>query len=389
MVEPYPAEVTRPWRRARKPGAARSAYHLPVTPPHPIELYRLAGSHRDVGNQMGELGADRIRREIAAFDERLPTGRTRAELLDLAQAYRDVTAPSMPWLIQELDACAEGAGVDALEFFATTIEELWYAPYPKRSDGRCSDVVAGPAATADGHLWVGHNNDLRPEVEPDIVAIEKAVAGEPVIFQIGGVPWISVGWNQAGLSLTGNELSPNDERVGISRAHQVFEMLRARNLHEMVAMAIRPDRASSYNNVLADRYGDVANVEGSATDVEIMRLDEDDHLAHTNHYVSERMQDYEGDPDYAVRSDVRYCRARDLLAGQPPGSVTPEALRTILSDHENPPNEVCRHPEWDHPTSKTVFWSVADVTEGRILYGRGNPCDSMEQEYVFAGYGEA
>ena len=114
--------------------------------------------------------------------------------------------------------------------------------------------MAGPAATADGHLWVGHNNDLRPEAEADIVAIEKAVRRTSrSILQIGGVAWISVGWNQAGLSLTGNELSPNDERVGISRSHQVFEMLRARNLHEMVAYAIRPDRASSYNNVLADR----------------------------------------------------------------------------------------------------------------------------------------
>jgi len=236
---------------------------------------------------------------------------------------------------------------------------------------------------------VGHNNDLRPEVEADIVAIEKAVDDEPVALQIGGVPWISVGWNQAGLSLTGNEVSPNDERIGISRSHQVFEMLRAHNLHEMVASAIRSDRASSYNNVLADRFGDVANVEGSATDVEITHLDERDHLAHTNHYVSERMRPYEGDPDYAVRSDIRFCRARDLLADQAPGSVTPETLREILSDHENRPDEVCRHPEWGHPMSKTVFWCIADVTDGRISYGRGNPCDSMEQEYAFADYGVA
>ena len=357
--------------------------------PHPLELYRIAGSHREVGVQMGELGADQIRRHLESFDDDLPEGRTSDEQLRMAQAYRDVTAPSLPWLLEELDGCAEGAAVDRLAFFATTVEELWYAPYPKRTQGRCSDLVAGPDATADGHLWVGHNNDLRPEVEPDIVAIEKAVDDEPVILQIGGVPWISVGWSQAGLSLTGNELSPNDERVGISRSHQVFEMLRARNLHEMVAAAIRRDRASSYNNVLADRYGDVANVEGSATDVEISHLDEHDHLAHTNHYVHERMREYEGDPDYAVRSDVRFCRARDLLADRAPGSVTPEILREILSDHENQPDEVCRHPEWGHPTSKTVFWCTADVSEGRVLFGRGNPCDSMAQEYVFADYGAA
>ena len=357
--------------------------------PHPLELYRLRGSHADVGVQMGELGADQIRRSVASFDEDLPAGRSRAEQLQLAQTYRDVTAPALPWLIEELDGCARGAQVDPLEFFARTIEELWYAPYPKRTEGRCSDVVAGPSATADGHLWVAHNNDLRPETEPDIVALEKAVDGEPVVFQLGGVPWISVGWNQAGLSLTGNELSPNDERVGISRSHQVFEMLRARNLHEMIAMAIRPDRASSYNNVLADRHGDVADIEGSATDVEIMRVDEDDHLVHTNHYVSERMEPYEGDVEYSKSSDVRYRRARDLLSEQTAGTVTPDSLRAILSDHENQPNEVCRHPEHGHPTSKTVFWCVADVTEGRILFGRGNPCDSMEQEYAFADYGAA
>ena len=191
------------------------------------------------------------------------------------------------------------------------------------------------------------------------MAIEKAVEDEPGDPPDRRRPWISVGWNQAGLSLTGNELSPNDERVGISRTHQVFEMLRARNLHEMVAQAIRPDRASSYNNVLADRYGDVANVEGSATDVEITHLDEDDHLTHTNHYVSERMRGYEGDPEYAVRSDVRFCRARDLLADQAAGSVTPEVLRSILSDHEN--------PERGLPPSRVGPRDVED----RVLVHRG------------------
>lgn len=357
--------------------------------PHPLPLYRVRGSHREVGRQLGDLGADQIRRAVAALDGDLPEARTVDDQLGLARAYREVTAPAYPWLLEELDGCAAGAGVDPLAFFATTIEELWYAPYAKVTQGRCSDVVAGPAATGDGHLWIGHNNDLRPDREAEIVAIEKAVDGEPTILQLGGVPWISVGWNQAGLSLTGNELSPNDERVGISRSHQVFAMLRARTLHEMIAEAIRPDRASSYNNVLADRWGDVANVEGSATDVEISRPDERDHLVHTNHYVSDRMRAYEGDPDYAVRSDVRFCRARDLLADHPPGSVTPEVLRTILSDHENQPNEVCRHPEFGHPESKTVFWCLADVTDGRIHFGLGNPCDSMEQEYAFAGYGEA
>jgi Acyl-coenzyme A:6-aminopenicillanic acid acyl-transferase len=352
-----------------------------------IDLIQVSGSHREVGLQMGEAGREQIVAGIASSFVDLPSGRSREEQLSLAADYRAFAEPRLPWLMDELDGCAQGAGVDRLEFFATTMEELWYAPYPKRTQGRCSDLVAGPTATADGHLLVAHNNDLRPEVESEIVAIEKAVTGDPVVFQIGGCPWISVAWNSAGISLTGNELSPNDERLGISRSHQVIEIMRTRSLDEALASALRPDRASSYNNVLAHPYAGVANVEGSATDAEVTGLDERGHLVHTNHYTCDRMLGFEGDVDYARRSAVRLNRGRELLAAAAPSSVTEASLREMLSDHETKPDSLCRHPEFGDARSKTVFWCVADVTEGRITYGRGNPCDSQAQSYAFANYG--
>lgn len=356
-----------------------------MTPPL-IPVIRVAGSHREVGAQLGELGRDAIHRDVdSSFDE-LPGGRTREEQLELAAAYRSFTAPRLPWLIEELDACAEAAGVDALALFACSIEEIWYLPYGARVQGRCSDLVAGPKASANGHLLVAHNNDLRPEVEEEIVALEIAVPGDPTVFQLGGIPWLSVGWNSAGLSLTGNELAPNDERIGISRSHQVLEMMRAGTLDEMLAISLRPDRASSYNNVLSSADGSVANVEGSATDAEVTTLDADDHLVHTNHYVCDRMIPFEGDPAYARRSGVRYERARTLLAAAAQGSITEDGLRTMLSDHETRPDSLCRHPEFGTPREKTAFWCVADVTEGRITFGRGNPCDSEAQTYAFEAY---
>jgi isopenicillin-N N-acyltransferase like protein len=356
-----------------------------VTPPT-IPILRVSGTHREVGAQLGELGREAIRRSVEISFDDLPRGRGREDQLALALAYRAFTEPRLPWLIDELDACAEAAGVDQLAFFACSIEEIWYEPYGARVEGRCSDLVAGPRATTSGHLLVAHNNDLRPEVEDEIVALEIDVPGDPVVFQLGGIPWLSVGWNSAGLSLTGNELAPNDERVGVSRAHQVLEMVRARTLEEMQTMSLRPDRASSYNNVLAGADGTVANVEGSATDAEITGLDGHDHLVHTNHYVCDRMLPFEGDPAYARRSAVRYERASALLASAAPGSVTEEGLRTMLSDHETRPDALCRHPEFGTPKGKTVFWCVADVTEGRVTFGRGNPCDSRAQTYLFDRY---
>jgi len=365
-----------------------------VAPP-PIPLTRVSGTHREVGEQVGAATAEVLRRSVD-FAAQLPAGRTPEEQLALADRYREATLRATPWLVEEIDGAAAGAGVDPLALFAASIEEIWTVRPSQASleaivRGRCSDIVATAPATADGHTWIAHNNDLSAESEAAIVAVEWRVPGEPAVFSLGIGPWISVGWNDAGLSLTGNELTPNDERIGVPRLLMVREQLTRRTLDEAIAATLRPDRASSYNTVFAHRDGGVANVEGSAGDAEVTGPGGDGALVHTNHYVCERMLPYEGDPEYARRSAVRYRRAAELIGGaaERPGSVTPEMLRSILSDHAGAPDSICRHLAADGDgdaggsTTKTVFWCLADVTAGRILYGRGNPCDSEPQEYDF------
>jgi hypothetical protein len=353
----------------------------------PIPILRVAGSHRDVGRQVGAASGEVLRKAVA-FDHALPPGRARADQLALAARYRAATLAGTPWLVDEIDGAAEAAGVDPLALFAASIEEIWtvrpsQASAPVAGAGRCTDLVAGPPATIDGRTWVAHTNDLSPASEGELVAIEWRVPGEPVVFSLGIGPWISVGWNDAGLSLTGNELSPNDERIGVPRLLMVREQLTARTMDEAVAMALRPDRASSYNTVFAHREGAVVDVEGSATDHELVGLDAAGHLAHANHYACPSMRRYEGDPAYAAKSAVRHARAAELLAAAPAGSITPETLRAMLSDHATTPS-ICRHGG-DGETGKTVFWCVADVAGGEILFGRGNPCASAEQRFAFAG----
>ena len=348
------------------------------------------GSHREVGHRVGEATAEACR-EAVAFDAVLPAGRSRDEQLALAARYRDATLAATPWLVEEIDAAAEGAGVDALALFAASIEEIWTVRPSQATaggsvDGRCSDLVAAPPATPDGHVWVAHNNDLSPTSESSVIDIEWRVPGEPVVFSLGIGPWISVGWNSGGLSLTGNELAPNDERVGVPRLLMVREQLTATSLDEAVAMALRPDRASSYNTVFAHRDGRVVNVEGSATDAEITSPSAAGTLAHTNHYACERMHRYEADPAYARRSAVRLGRALQLLdgpdgAGPAPGSLGPEQLAAFLADHGTDPS-ICRHGGGEETTA-TVFWCLADVTAGEIRYGRGPRCRGEEASYRF------
>jgi isopenicillin-N N-acyltransferase like protein len=355
---------------------------------HPIPLLRFEGTYAEVGASIGDACRDAIARACATSTWEAPGGRTADEQLAVADAYAEATRPLLPWVFQELEACAEAAGVDPRALWACSIEEIWYEPRtPGRRGaaiaGRCSDLVARPPATADGHTLTAHTNDMSRAYQHDLVAIERACGDDPRVLTIGNGVWISVGWNDAGLNLTGNELSPNDERVGIPREIQVRAMLRERTLQGMVDVALHPARASSYNNVLVNAAGAVANVEGSATDAEVTEPDEDGHLVHTNHYVCDTMLGYEGDPTYADRSAIRYRRATELLAAQAAGSVTMDVLHAFLQDHENAPDSICRH-EAEGRSTVTAFWCVADVTDGSIRYGRGNPCDSVTQEYRFA-----
>ena len=336
-------------------------------PPELLPLVHAAGTHAEVGARIGGASASAVLRSAAAMS---------AAQIEAARPYREVTERELPWLVEELDAVAAGAGADRLAVFAAGIEEL---DTGGEGEGACSDMVARPPASVDGHLWVAHNNDLSPEVEPDIVATEWRVPGDPVVFTIGIGPWISVGFNSAGLALTGNEVSPNDNRIGIPRLLHVRDILRRRTLDEAVEAALNPHRASSYNTILSHRDGGVVNVEGSATEAELIRPGAGGTLAHTNHYVSAKMLPFEGDPEYAAGSAVRYRRALEWLA---PGQITEHVLRRALQDHTGAPHSLCRHPEHG-AQSKTVFWCLADVTERTITYGRGNPCDSLDQRYAF------
>jgi isopenicillin-N N-acyltransferase-like protein len=357
----------------------------PMSPPAPIPVLRTSGTHREVGARIGEACAETIRRAASFEEEPIPEGRTRAEQLALADRYREVTLAAYPWYAEELEGAAEAAGVDPLAMFACVIEEIWYVPYAHRVEGRCTDLVAVPPATREDHVLVAHNNDMPRSYQDELVAIEYAVPGEPAVFAIGNGVWISCGWNDAGISMSGNELAPLDERIGIPREVQYRAMLRQPSLERALGEALRHDRASSYNQVLVTSGGDVVNLEGSATDAEITSVDERGHLVHTNHYVCEPMIRYEGDPDYAVHSARRYARAAELLAASDPGTVTADTLRGFLSDHEGEPDSLCRHPERvEGPNrSATTFWWVADLTDMSLRFGRGNPCDSVAQEHRF------
>jgi isopenicillin-N N-acyltransferase-like protein len=334
-----------------------------------IPLIRAAGTHREAGATIGAATADYIARttEAASVDQQV------------VLRYRAASVKHLPWVVEELDAAARAADVDPLALFADAVVEL--STFSQTQvPSRCTDIATIPTLTADGHLLVAHNNDLSAGDENDVVAIEWKVDGEPTIFTLGLGPWISVGWNEAGLSITGNEVAPKDEGVGIPRLLQVRDVLTRTTLTHATRAILHPARASSYNWVVAQ--GDVVmSVEGSATTAEAIAPAEDGTLAHTNHYVHPEMLDYEASAS-SEGSSARLQRAKELLTDSLGETLTRARLREILSDHESS-EPLCRHGS-EAGDSQTAFWCIADVTARTVMYGRGNPCDSEAEMYVFS-----
>jgi isopenicillin-N N-acyltransferase like protein len=334
-----------------------------------IPLIRATGTHREAGAAVGAQTSDYIRRSVegAEFDH------------DLVLRYRGASVKHLPWVVEELDAAARAAEVDPIALFADAVLELSTFSQTK-VPAHCTDVAAVPTLTADGHLLVAHNNDLSAGDEDDVVAIEWKVEGEPTIFTLGLGPWISVGWNEAGLSVTGNEVAPKDEGVGIPRLLQVRDILTRTTLTDASKAILHPARASSYNWVVAQ--GDVVlSIEGSATAAEAIAPAEDGTLAHTNHYVHPEMVEFEASAS-SEGSSARLQRAKELMTESLEEAMTRTRLREILSDHEGS-EPLCRHGS-KPGDSQTAFWCIADVTARTIMYGRGNPCESEAELYVFS-----
>ena len=337
----------------------------------PLTRITVSGSHFDCGQQIGQACAETLRCSITNSHNWLPESYRWADYRAAAQPYLAATERAFPWVVEEIRGAADGAGVDFHDLFTTSIEEIFSTP--RELVGRCSDFAACAPATA-GHVLLGHNNDLSPATQELIVAVEWHLPDGPRLFTVGvGGLYISIGLNDSGVCLTGNELGPNDERPGIPRLLIARALLSARTFDEAVDIALHPDRASSYNNLISSAAGEIASVEASATDYELLGPAEG-WLVHTNHYTHPRMKQYERLPDKIDGSISRYHRARELMETRS-GPVTLDVFKTFLADHDSTPAALCRHGE----RNKTVFSALIDLTEGTVDGLVGNPCEGIYQ----------
>lgn len=339
----------------------------------PLPVIEASGRPRDMGREIGKKCAKRALayRKSIGIAIKYYTGLSWADAVQKAKDYLPYAEEFNPDFVDELEGFAEGSKLPFEDLFALCCHELM-DPGAKG----CTDLVANGDVTRDGNVLVAHNEDWSLEQLPTVVFLHAKPRGKPAFFctsYAGLVP--SCGMNSAGISLTGNALSPNDTRIGIPKTFAVRKTLEARRIGEAMEHAVPAGRASSYNNIVCDKNGEMYSMEGSATDfAPIYAID--GYMVHTNHYTSERMWRFESDLDSLSCSIFRYNRALRLLVDQL-GDVTPESIMTILRDHVNKPGSICRHPDPrvdPIDVSETIFSVIYDLTNLEAYVLKGKPC---------------
>jgi len=357
----------------------------PPLHPNPPPLVRVSGTHREMGRQIGEAckkqvqhGVENGRSLVADAYQQLELTWAGAQIQ--ARKYLPFAQERYPQYVEELMGIAEGADVgfedlvviNAME--AVTMDALHLT--------RCTSMAVNDEHTADGHVLLAHNEDWVPEDEDDVfIVLAKPKHDPPFLAMTYGGLLPNIGFNAYGIAQMCDSVYPNDSRIGTPRTVVSRAVLASKTPDEAIRHMLSAQRAAGYNHLLIHESGELYSVEVSARRFGIL-YGENGYIVHTNHYLSENMQQVEREPEDLVASRVRYYRALRLIKRIEQHSI--KTLQTIQRDHVNFSNSICNHSiDASNPLDreKTVNAMVIDLTAREMHIAWGNPCENPYHTY--------
>jgi isopenicillin-N N-acyltransferase-like protein len=304
-----------------------------------------------MGRQIGEAAAPTIRRMQENYRQLLRSSRERLKLrwegaVLQARKYHPYAAEGARPYLEELEGIAEGAGL--------SLDDLMVLNCIEGIAGdalhlKCTSFAVSAELTAEGHVLVGHNEDWWPEDQDTVYLVHATPENEPayLAFTYGGL-LPNIGFNAAGIAQCCDSVYPNDTRVGVPRIFVARSVLGASRISEALERAVPPKRAAGYNHLIAERSGELYNLEASAKRF-ALRYGTAGAIVHTNHYLDPEMQ----------RRTRRACSPPECAITAPSG-CWPRSGRTVRRPSR---------PSW--PITSTIPGAFAATAANRTLHWIG------------------
>jgi isopenicillin-N N-acyltransferase-like protein len=349
-----------------------------------LKIITVQGTHREIGQQIGEMCREEIHRMQEVYRKGFETAYDELQLtwdeaILQARKYYPFAEELVPQYIAEVEGIAEASGVDFEDLMVLNCMEAIASDALHLG---CTSLAVSAERCADGHVLVGHNEDWLPEDEENTYLIQARPDDEPAFLAItfgGLLP--NIGFNEHGIAQCCDSVYPNDARVGVPRVFVSRAVLAARRIADAIRCALPKRRAAGYNHLIANRHGELYNIEVSARRFDTL-YGMNGYLAHTNHYLTSRMRKVEDRNENLIGSRVRLNRALRLLRRT--SEHTPDTLKEILRDHVDHPNSICAHVEpEDNPLDrqKTIASMIMDLTTLEMHVCWGNPCEGQYHTY--------
>lgn len=340
-----------------------------------LPFYSFKGTYKEVGEQAGNALKKTARNSIAEFQQRLKQFEINHETLikksvpcmQFAQSY-------FPEYLEMIKGYCKGADLEFNDVFSDFCMDLLCNPLLS-FDKKCTDIIA---KTKDG-IILAHNEDDMKASKKELSVCLHEIKGVGKILSLsycGLVP--SVGFNGHGIGIIGNALFHKDIKIGFPPDFAVMKVLASKTFKEAVSAAENKNRMSSYNNMIADIKGNSLSIEASATNLAKIHP-HDNMIIHTNHYTSDKMKKFEAHP-FLSQSISRLRRANHLANNllKTEKSLSEKLIKTILSDHQNYPDSICKH-SGSYTGDETLASVIINLSKKTMLACSGNPC---ENEYV-------
>lgn len=287
-----------------------------------------------------------------------------------AYSYIPLIEETFPDIMDEVKGIAAGAGVGIDEIMVLNCRyEITKFPRPNE----CTSFAILPEASEDNKTYVGQNWDYRAGILDNVVMLHVQETDGTRIFglaEAGQV--IRNGFNSHGIGLCANNLQSIYDSGGLGIPVTILrrKVLSCRAFDQAKDLIINAQRSVSCNFMLASAEGRALDLETYPGGVDLIQP-VDGVITHANHFVVNPKNE-------ALEATPRDKRLEQLLR-EKQGSINIKHIKRCLSDHENYPKAICRHPS---DVSKrlgmrsiTVAGVIYDFKDGTAYVCAGPPCE--------------
>lgn len=344
--------------------------------------FHAAGAGYDLGRAHGEQAAQQIAGYLEFLCASLDL--SRESMRSRAVAFLPLFERDCPHLLDEIRGLADGANVGFADALACQLRgEL--GPV---GDGGCTTFVIAGRGAAEGETLIGQTSDNPAELEEFgyMLHLEPADRPELLMWTFGGMIGYH-GINRHGVGHFVNSLGGGPGwKFALSHYPLKRLILEQRSVADVVQLMRQVPVCSNGNYVLCDGAGAILDVELNSDGPTLIEDDGTGFLVHSNHYLC---GPHACEANYAQSlkdSFPRLERMRELIALKF-GSISVDDVKSFLSDHDNFPVGICRHPhegeDYDilPASGKTVAALIAEPTRGKMHVSFGNPCENGFVEY--------